>query len=104
MVGGAASFTAKARQRLLEELEPLRIGDDMRDGEPSRWNSAADKRWIPIRPEKVCEVAYDQMEGDRFRHAVKFLRWRPDRDPESCRFDQLEVPVRFDLFDVLEEL
>lgn len=102
MVGGAASFTAKARLSLLADLEPLRIGDDVRDGEPSRWNSAADKRWIPVRPERVCEVAYDQMEGDRFRHAVKFLRWRPDRDPASCTFDQLDVPITYDLYDVLE--
>ncbi|WP_163895323.1 ATP-dependent DNA ligase [Mycolicibacterium hippocampi] len=107
MVGGAASFTAKARLALLADLEPLRIGDDVRDGEPSRWNSAADKRWIPVRPEKVCEVAYDQMEGNsgaqRFRHAVKFVRWRPDRDPASCTFDQLDVPLNYDLYDVLEK-
>ena len=107
MVGGAASFTAKARLTLLADLEPLRIGDDVRDGEPSRWNSAADKRWIPVRPEKVCEVAYDQMEGNsgaqRFRHAVKFVRWRPDRDPASCTFDQLDVPLNYDLYDVLEK-
>ncbi len=108
MVGGAASFTAKARAQLLTELEPLRKGDDVvNDGEPSRWNSAADKRWIPIRPEKVAEVAYDQMEGvdagwQRFRHTVRFVRWRPDRDPASCTFDQLEVPVHYDLYDVLE--
>jgi ATP-dependent DNA ligase len=106
MVGGAASFTAKARLSLLADLEPLRIGDDLRDGEPSRWNSAADKRWVPVRPERVCEVAYDQMEGhaehgQRFRHAVKFLRWRPDRDPRSCTFDQLDVPLTYDLSDVL---
>jgi ATP-dependent DNA ligase len=107
MVGGAASFTAKDRRRLLADLEPLREGDQPVDGEPSRWNSAADKRWIPVRPEKVCEVAYDQMEGNtmhgqRFRHAVKFVRWRPDRDPAGCTFDQLEVPVNYDLYDVLE--
>ncbi|OBA73587.1 ATP-dependent DNA ligase, partial [Mycolicibacterium elephantis] len=64
MVGGAASFTAKDRLKLLADLEPLREGDEMREGDPSRWNSAADKRWIPVRPEKVCEVAYDQMEGN----------------------------------------
>ncbi len=108
MVGGAASFTVKARSQLLAELEPLREGEDVvNDGEPSRWNSAADKRWIPIRPEKVAEVAYDQMEGSssewqRFRHAVKFVRWRPDREPRSCTFDQLDVPVHYDLYDVLE--
>jgi ATP-dependent DNA ligase len=106
MVGGAASFTVKARLELLADLEPLREGDEPRDGEPSRWNSAADKRWIPIRPEKVAEVAYDQMEGNagwmRFRHTVKFRRWRLDRDPRSCTFEQLDVPVNYDLYDVLE--
>ena len=137
MIGGAASFTAKDRLKLLADLEPLREGDEAVDGAPSRWNSAADKRWIPVRPEKVCEVAYDQMEGNtvhgaggpatsghgaggpatsghgagapstsghgrRFRHAVKFVRWRPDRDPASCTFEQLEVPITFDLSDVLE--
>jgi len=107
MVGGAASFTVKDRIRLLAELEPLRKGEDVvLDGEPSRWNSAADKRWIPIRPEKVAEVAYDQMEGNpgwqRFRHTVRLVRWRPDRDPASCTFDQLDVPLNYDLYDVLE--
>ncbi len=58
--------------------------------------------WIPIRPELVAEFAYDQMENQRFRHTVKFLRWRPDRDPESCGYDQLEVPLTYDLHDVLE--
>lgn len=103
MVGGAASFTAKDRLKLLAELEPLRVGDDVvYDGEPSRWNAAADKRWVPIRPDRVAEVAYDQMEGDRFRHTVRFVRWRPDRDPQSCTFDQLDVPLNYDLYDVLE--
>ena len=68
------------------------------------------KRWIPIRPERVAEVAYDQMEGgqtngagwQRFRHTVRFLRWRPDRDPASCTFGQLDVPASYDLNDVLE--
>src|ERR1700736_3014200 len=108
MIGGAASFTVKARKQLLADLEPLRKGDDVvNDGEPSRWNSAADKRWIPVQPEKVAEVAYDQMEGDprhgqRVRHAVRFVRWRPDREPSSCTFDQLDAPLRYDLYDVLE--
>jgi ATP-dependent DNA ligase len=106
MVGGAASFSVKDRISLLADLEPLREGD-VRDGDPSRWNSAADKRWIPVRPERVAEVAYDQMEGNtvhgrRFRHAVKFRRWRPEREPSSCRFDQLDVPLNYDLYDVLE--
>jgi ATP-dependent DNA ligase len=103
MVGGAASFTAAERLKLLAELEPLRLGEDVvYDGEPSRWNSAADKHWIPIAPERVAEVAYDQMEGARFRHTVKLLRWRPDRDPQSCTFDQLDTPLNYDLSDVLE--
>ena len=107
MIGGAASFSVKDRIKLLADLEPLRKGDEVLDGEPSRWNSAADKRWIPVRPEKVAEVAYDQMEGNtvhgqRFRHAVKFVRWRPDRDPASCTFEQLDVPLNYDLSDVLE--
>ena len=107
MVGGAASFTAKDRITMLAELEPLREGDQVNDGEASRWNSAADKRWIPVRPERVAEVAYDQMEGNtvdgrRFRHAVKFRRWRPDREPSSCTFGQLDVALNYDLSDVLE--
>jgi ATP-dependent DNA ligase len=107
MIGGAASFSVKDRIKLLADLEPLRDGDQVNDGDPSRWNSAADKRWIPVRPEKVAEVAYDQMEGNtahgqRFRHAVKFVRWRPDRDPSSCTFAQLDVPLNYDLSDVLE--
>jgi ATP-dependent DNA ligase len=107
MIGGAASFSVKDRIKLLADLEPLRDGDQVNDGDPSRWNSAADKRWIPVRPEKVAEVAYDQMEGNtvhgqRFRHAVRFVRWRPDRDPSSCTFGQLDVPLNYDLSDVLE--
>jgi ATP-dependent DNA ligase len=107
MIGGAASFSVKDRIKLLADLEPLREGDQVNDGEASRWNSAADKRWIPVRPEKVAEVAYDQMEGNsahgvRFRHAVKFVRWRPDREPASCTFSQLDVPLNYDLYDVLE--
>lgn len=101
MVGGAVSFTAKDRLTMLAELEGLREGVP-REGEPSRWNSAADKSWIPVRPDRVAEVAYDQMEGSRFRHAVRFLRWRPDRDPASCTFGQLEVPMTYDVTDVLE--
>lgn len=104
MVGGAAAFSDADRLALLAELEPLRLGET-RAGEPSRWNTGpnkADKQWIPIRPERVAEVAYDQMEGDRFRHTVKLLRWRPDRDPASCTFDQLDVPLNYELADVLE--
>lgn len=108
MVGGASAFTAERRGELLAELEPLRVGADVvADGEPTRWRSGAERRWIPLRPERVLEVAYDQMEGTpetelRFRHAARFLRWRPDRDPRSCTYAQLEVPLRYDVADVLD--
>ena len=67
----------------------------------SRWNAGKDLSFVPLRPERVVEVRYDHMEGDRFRHTAQFVRWRPDRDPRSCTFSQLEEPVRFDLSDVL---
>ncbi len=102
MVGGASAFTAARRIELQQILDPLRIGDDVtRDGEASRWAAGKDRQWVPLRPELVVEVAYDQMEGDRLRHAARFLRWRPDREARSCTYDQLEVPVRYDLADVL---
>jgi ATP-dependent DNA ligase len=100
MVGGMSAFTAERRVELQNELDELRTGDAV-DGEQTRWRSSKESRWIPLRPERVVEVAYDQMEGDRFRHAVRFLRWRPDKSPHDCGFDQLEVPLRFDLDDVL---
>ena len=100
MVGGASAFTDARRVELMAELAPLRAGDAVL-GQASRWASAADKSWIPLRPERVAEVAYDQMEGARFRHAARFLRWRPDRESASCGFDQLEVPALYDLTDVL---
>ncbi|MFI8568252.1 ATP-dependent DNA ligase [Rhodococcus sp. NPDC078407] len=102
MIGGASAFTDKRRVELLEELEPLRIGDDVTHaGEATRWNSSNDRNWIPVRIERVIEVAYDQMEGARLRHVARFLRWRPDREPRSCAYDQLEVPVRYDVADVI---
>lgn len=102
MIGGASAFTDKRRVELLEELEPLRLGDDVTyDGEATRWNSSNDRNWIPVRIERVIEVAYDQMEGERLRHVARFLRWRPDRDPSSCAYDQLEVPLRYDVADVI---
>ncbi|MCZ4517592.1 ATP-dependent DNA ligase [Rhodococcus ruber] len=102
MIGGASAFTDKRRLELLEELEPLRLGEDVTyDGEATRWNSSNDRNWIPVRIERVIEVAYDQMEGARLRHVARFLRWRPDREPRSCAYDQLEVPVRYDVADVI---
>ena len=76
-------------------------GMDLRGGPGSRWNLDKDLSFVPLRPERVVEVRYDHMEGSRFRHPPQFVRWRPDREPESCGYAQLEVPVRFDLADVL---
>ena len=109
-VGIAASFTTAKRRDLVHELAPLREhaidnhpwrdwagveeGDQRMPGASSRWNRGKDLSWEPLRPERVCEVAYDHLQGDRFRHATHFLRWRPDKDPKSCRYDQLEeVPA-----------
>lgn len=101
-IGGASAFTAARRVELQEILDPLRVGEDVvHDGEASRWSAGKDRQWVPLNPELVVEVAYDQMEGDRLRHAARFLRWRPDREPRSCTYEQLEVPVRYDLADVL---
>ena len=59
-------------------------------GATSRWNRGKDLSWVPLRPELVCEVAFDHLQGDRFRHAATFVRWRPDKSPDDCRYDQLE--------------
>ncbi|WP_367428922.1 ATP-dependent DNA ligase [Streptomyces celluloflavus] len=113
-VGVCASFPMARRRELIEELAPLRMADatgqpwaDWADeaahasarmpGGPSRWSGGKDLSWVPLRPERVCEVAYDHMEGSRFRHTAQFRRWRPDRAPESCTFAQLEEPVGYDL-------
>ncbi len=116
-VGVTASFTEARRRELVSELAPLR--DHALDGHPwaewaewaaaaeaagqrlpgatSRWNAGKDLSWEPLRPERVVEVAYDHLQGDRFRHATTFLRWRPDRTPDSCRYDQLEVTAPYEL-------
>jgi ATP-dependent DNA ligase len=108
-VGVAASFSAAARKKLVDELSPYRLkpgephpwspeGETEKlPGEPSRWSQGKDQSWEPLRPERVVEVSYDYMEGHRFRHVTHFVRWRPDREPASCTFDQLERPVDFDL-------
>ena len=72
-----------------------------RAAEGSRWNAGKDLSFVPLRPERVVEVRYDHMEGTRFRHTAQFVRWRPDRQPESCGFAQLEEPVSFNLADIL---
>jgi ATP-dependent DNA ligase len=113
-VGVAASFPMSRRKELVAELEPYLLeegaahpwlGDQPSErrpgGEPSRWNRDRDTAFVPLRPELVVEVAYDHMEGARFRHTAQFRHFRPDRDPRSCTYAQLERPVRFDLGTVL---
>jgi ATP-dependent DNA ligase len=115
-VGITSSFSMKRRRALVAELAPLREtaleGHPWRDwaeqgnqermpGMQSRWSAGKDMSWEPLRIERVCEVKYDHMQGDRFRHAATFLRWRPDKRPEDCRYDQLEEPQPYRLGDVL---
>ena len=113
-VGVAASFPMARRAELVEELRPYllpegeehpwlgELGSERKPGgEPSRWNRDKDTSFVPLRPELVVEVAYDHMEGARFRHTAQFRHFRPDRDASSCTYAQLERPVRFDLADVL---
>ena len=106
-VGVTSSFTAATRRQLAQELEPLRkdalkehpwrewagMGDGATrmPGGQSRWSQGKDLSWEPLRLERVCEVKYDHLQGDRFRHAAVFARWRPDKGPQDCRYDQLEV-------------
>ena len=113
-VGVAAAFTNATRRQLVTELAPLREraleGHPWRDwadaqedagqrmpGGTSRWNRGKDLSWEPLRPELVCEVAYDHMQGTRFRHAAQFRRWRTDKRPRDCRYDQLEVTPPYEL-------
>ena len=72
-------------------------------GAQSRWNAKKDLSWVPLDPVLVAEVGYDHMEGTRFRHTTQFKRWRPDRSPESCTYEQLEEPVSYDLDEILAE-
>jgi ATP-dependent DNA ligase len=101
-VGGVSAFTNAKRLELIDELEPLVSRDTdgaivTAEGERNRFSSNRDTSFVPLRPERVLEVRYDQMEGMRFRHTAQFVRWRPDRDPASCTFEQLEVPGAYDL-------
>ncbi len=115
-VGVTSAFTAARRRELAAELAPLR--DGALDGHPwaawaeaggasgrmpggqSRWSAGKDLSWEPLRVERVCEVAYDHMQGDRFRHAAIFRRWRDDKPPAQCGYDQLEVTPPYELADV----
>ena len=117
-VGITSSFKMAIRQRLLQELAPLReaamashpwrdwgnapaggAGDAAQrmPGAQSRWSGGKDLSWEPLRPERVCEVRYDHLQGGRFRHATSFVRWRPDKPPAACRYDQLEVTTPYEL-------
>jgi ATP-dependent DNA ligase len=115
-VGVVGALPMATRKSLFSELQPWVTTFDghpwnwaaqlegertPRKNEGSRWNAKKDLSFVPLRPERVVEVRYDYMEGVRFRHTAQFVRWRPDREPESCTYDQLERPVRFDLADVL---
>jgi ATP-dependent DNA ligase len=113
-VGVTSSFTMARRRELAEELEPLRrdaldehpwrawaaaegAGMTRMPGGQSRWSAGKDLSWEPLRIERVCEVKYDHLQGDRFRHATTFQRWRPDKSPAECTYDQLEVTTPFEL-------
>ena len=105
-VGGVSAFTTKVRDELIDELAPLVAVDEHGDpvrgqGERNRFSSSKDTSFVVLRPERVLEVRYDQMEGDRFRHTVQLERWRPDREARSCTFEQLEIPHAYDLGAVL---
>jgi ATP-dependent DNA ligase len=115
-VGVTSSFTMDKRRQLVTELEPLRKdalaahpwrswseaidGSQRMPGGQSRWSAGKDLSWEPLRIERVCEVKYDHMQGDRFRHAATFLRWRDDKAPADCTYDQLEVTPAFELSEV----
>ncbi len=116
-VGVIGAFPLARRKELFDELQPLvttfeahpwnwahhQAGERTpRAAMASRWNAAKDLSFIPLRPERVVEVRYDHMEGPRFRHTAQFVRWRPDREPRSCSYAQLEEPVSFNLAEILE--
>jgi ATP-dependent DNA ligase len=116
-VGVIGAFPLERRKELFVELQPLVTTFDdhpwdwakqeegtrtPRNAEGSRWSAGKDLSFTPLRPERVVEVRYEHMEGIRFRHTAQFVRWRTDRDPESCTYDQLEEVVKFDLADVLD--
>jgi ATP-dependent DNA ligase len=116
-VGVTSSFTMDTRRQLVKELAPLRQNAlanhpwrewaqadasevNRMPGAQSRWSAGKDLSWEPLRIERVCEVKYDHLQGNRFRHAATFLRWRPDKQPRDCRYDQLEVTPAYELSEV----
>ena len=100
-VGHTSSFGGTQRREILEKLTPLQgqdsFGSGRTPGQPSRWNQGRDTAWISIAPKLVCEVAFDHLQGIRFRHATRFLRWRPDKPPRECTYEQLRPPHAFSL-------
>jgi len=122
-VGVTSSFKWERREELAAELTPLREGaldehpwaewaawsaqaeapGQRMPGATSRWNRGKDLSWEPLRAERVVEVAYDHLQGDRFRHATTFKRWRPDKSPSDCRYDQLDMTAPFELRDIFME-
>ncbi|MDX6324805.1 MAG: hypothetical protein QOK15_1159 [Nocardioidaceae bacterium] len=116
-IGVSASFPTARRAQLYEELQPLvcdasehpwgrwqeiTASGERMPGAVSRWSAGKDLSFVPLRPDLVLEVGYDHMEGERFRHTAQFKRWRTDRDPTTCTYEQLEEPVSYDLSDVLD--
>jgi ATP-dependent DNA ligase len=120
MAGVIGAFPMERRRELFAELQPLVTGFEghpwdwgawqreaeasgraWRGSNSSRWNPGKELSFTPLRPERVVEVRYDHLEGRRFRHTAQFVRWRPDRDPRSCTYDQLEETVGYDLAEVL---
>jgi len=114
-VGVCASFPAAQRSALVDELAPLRehalethpwrgwaeaMGDGRMPGAGNRWNAQKDMSWEPLRPERVLEVEFDQLQSGRFRRVARFIRWRPDKDPAACTYDQLEVAIPVELHHV----
>jgi len=103
-VGHTSSFTQKQKRELLPELQAIEgeggFGMGRTPGGPSRWAAADEKQWVPLKPILVCEVSFDHLQGERFRHGATFLRWRPDRSPKDCTFAQLEPPNPFSLDDI----
>jgi len=115
-IGVVGALPMTQRRKLFVELQPLVTTFEEhpwnwareetgtrtpRHSESSRWSAGKDLTFVPLRPERVVEVKYDHMEGPRLRHTAQFVRWRPDRDPRSCTYDQLEEPVTYDLAEIL---
>jgi ATP-dependent DNA ligase len=114
-VGVASGFAVARRKEFVDTLKPYRKNaleghpwegwatsqmESRMPGATSRWNAGKDLSWEPVRAALVCEVSYDHLQGDRFRHATSFQRWRPDREPASCTYGQLESPVPLELAQV----